>query len=800
MSNNWLVEDAAAQFVRHQQSIAVASGSNEANTRLRAIDTILFGVLRWDKLEVDAEQHIREAGFADYVFSSAGRRLLVLEAKREGVTFVLKPSNGFPGPIPLSLITSESPAAAKALRQACSYATELGIPFSAISNGAQWIITSSFVAGERLEDRLGFVFAGLSDISHNFRCFWECFSPIAIKNNLPLRSLSITRKTPAPSKLSTQIPGYLGTADPTRNSDARSNAIELLWYAVTDDDENDDFLDRCYIETESSTDQISVIRELLAQRRNVDDKYTVQDATSVKSVLKNVALPEKPVLILGRIGHGKTTFMRRLRKVAATSELSGYLQLDIDFLDRPDKADEVANFVYDTIEAQLAERFQIDISENRFSRSVLRNDLLRFRKSAAGVLASRSELSLEAAEASEIERWQQDRFTYLKKVMDHLRKSMHRSIAIFFDNLDKRMKEGVQEAAFLRASAIARDWAAVVFVPLRPDTYFRSVRLGGVLDSISPKVFTLSSPDHRLLLKKRFQYASAIATGASPIPSKYSSLGRDHAKELPDASLMYQHLANVIWEEKPISEMFGRISNGNVRQMLKHVLAVITSKRVKYDAAIQPDSELDALDVRLARTILLLGSHRYFQGDALFINLFDTTTSSKTEHFIRFVLLKYLCQFDTNAENQGFVSLNSIVNHLSGNGFLLQDAQDATKLMYERECIEAPTYGLPWDEAGGDFRVTPLGRYHIDHLVKTFEYYDAVVVDTPIISEDMRKKIKDVAGPIDRLSRAREFLRYLDNCASMLVGEAARASWGEVFAAAVNDITLLEAANQSAAS
>ena len=38
---------------------------NESETRLRAIDTILFDILRWNKNSVETEKYCRNEGYAD---------------------------------------------------------------------------------------------------------------------------------------------------------------------------------------------------------------------------------------------------------------------------------------------------------------------------------------------------------------------------------------------------------------------------------------------------------------------------------------------------------------------------------------------------------------------------------------------------------------------------------------------------------------------------------------------------------------------------------------------------------------
>ena len=98
--------------------------------------------------------------------------------------------------------------------------------------------------------------------------------------------------------------------------------------------------------------------------------------------LINKPAPEKPVVILGRIGHGKTTFLRYLRQEAAKSQLERYLQLDVDFIVRPGRVDEIREYIFAQLEEQLRDRYQIDITDDQFVRAALDGDLRRFRRTS----------------------------------------------------------------------------------------------------------------------------------------------------------------------------------------------------------------------------------------------------------------------------------------------------------------------------------------------------------------------------------------------------------------------------------
>ena len=73
-AHGWMAEDAFAALERNRLLLeTIGTANNEDTTRLRAIDTILFDVLRWDKALTETEKYVRAQGYADYVYGDPSR-------------------------------------------------------------------------------------------------------------------------------------------------------------------------------------------------------------------------------------------------------------------------------------------------------------------------------------------------------------------------------------------------------------------------------------------------------------------------------------------------------------------------------------------------------------------------------------------------------------------------------------------------------------------------------------------------------------------------------------------------------
>ncbi len=796
MKPGWLAEHAFAEFRRRRSQLESVVGQNEAATRLKVIDTVLFEILRWDKAVVETELHSRKIGYADYVFGVESSFSLVLEAKRQGTTFVISERVHSSRPLPFALLARESPGAADALRQACSYAVQFGAQYIAVSNGHQWILALTFVQGTPIESRSVIVFASIDQIADNFRDFWGAFSPLAIKTNRPTQDLLDSCFDLAPPKLSARINNYPQPASRNIFRNELSTIIEPMWAKATQDDSDIGFLKACYVKPLSETDDLDVAKMLLrrAQPREDAEEVTVAAAArNVSSLIYDTArAAHKPVALLGRVGFGKSIFLHYLRNIYAAEELSKYIQIVINFVDRPDTPDDVPGFIYSEIDRQLLELHSIDVRSDALARSVLNFELERFRSSTRAKLYADDAEKLANAEVVFLEGLQQDRHSYYGNVFRHLIKGQKRCVAVFFDNLD-RQSDSIQESAFLRASAIARDWLAVVFICLRPGTFQRS-RSAGVLDTVAPQVLTIAPPPTSVMLKRRFEYAQKVAETAEDF-SAHSGAEEQSPLDYKAARDFFQVCAQSFGRNQSLGEIFTCVSNGNVRAILHYVRDVMRSGHLDTEKILEKVEATRKYDIAAHEALraLLYGDYKHFcPSSSPFINLFDIQHSEPREHFTRLLALEFFGQHVTAGGSSGYCQVEDAQAYLYSLGYSGSHVQWTLRILYEGKCLEGTTYDALFDESGEELRITALGRYHCNDLVGTFVYVDAISVDTPIIDERRRREIKDVSEIGDRILRARSMLGYLEKCANSLGQANARRAWERVYLSVDEELVTIQ--------
>ena len=177
--------------VRHLIEESKTRDRNEANTRHQIIDFILHDYLNWPRNRVSHEDYVND-GYTDYILKrSNGDPLLIIEAKKEGISFELPiphNKNETYGYVSLNkLITDVS--VSKAIRQVKNYCYDLGAEFACVTNGHEWVFFKTFEKGKKWETLQAFVIRGLCFFETSYTKAQNSLSFIATTENAALSEL-----------------------------------------------------------------------------------------------------------------------------------------------------------------------------------------------------------------------------------------------------------------------------------------------------------------------------------------------------------------------------------------------------------------------------------------------------------------------------------------------------------------------------------------------------------------------------------------------------------------------------------
>ena len=136
----------------------------------------------------------------------------------------------------------------------------------------------------------------------------------------------------------------------------------------------------------------------------------------------------------------------------------------------------------------------------------------------------------------------------------------------------------------------------------------------------------------------------------------------------------------------------------------------------------------------------------------------------------------------------GYCPLTDVVRYLCQLGYSEEHARYTIRFLFEAKCCESRDPIEEWAESIREIRGTDKGKYHVTVLANTFQYMDAISVDTPILNDAARAGILDVQAIRDRLLRCRTFVDYLNASVTSVPDSRAQQLWGEAHAAVAQEI------------
>lgn len=766
------------RYAKLYKDVADKRDLNEAQTRLEIIDTILFECLGWSKHKnVNVEEHT-DTGYADYVVRTS-RDVMVIEAKRQSIHFNM-PISKKPTIASIISLTKGNEDLNRAIRQALGYAQSKGLPIAVVTNGSQYV---AFIAsrndGQAPLDGQALAFTSLEQVKDYYVDFWNYFSKEGMLNGNLQRTLLKGAAPQVPPKPSSFLADYPGVS--TRNG--LQNDLMLLSEMVLEDliheeDLEKRFLKHCYCDTGALSQYTVLARDIIRNRyEQVDDStgVNIQRISTKQGVSKEfleASVLRRPIILIGDVGVGKTTFIRNL--ILSDDGILGRndIALHVNLGENAILSADVKTGALSKIKDILLRSYKTDIYKDDFVRGVYHDELERLKD---GIYKSLSKDAFILKEVETLETLIKNDSEHIKRSIDYIETTSNPKIptkvVIFLDNADQRNSNDQQEI-FLVAHELATQTRAAVFVSIRPETFYLSYR-EGVLKAYHPKVFTIEPPRIDLVLQKRIEFALMIAKGdiAAPV------LGNQTVK-LSNLTTMLEVMLRTLKsdrrEQKRLMAVIDNISAGNVRSAVEMVKNFLSSAHTNTKKILDIENETPGeyyIPVHEFMRSLIYGDKRYFDpSTSLISNIFAITTQDPKEYFLNIALINELIHLGpSDVAKQGFVNTDIIYTHFQALGYLPEQIEHSIEHCLEEELVENPINSILKDSdlAANSLRVTTRGGVYVNMLTGTFVYMDAMLIDTPIINKALLEALNksyeyDDITIEQRLERVEAFIEYLN--------------------------------------
>ena len=755
---------------------------NEAQNRFQFIDRLMTECLGWERPNMTVEETDEAGGRSDYVLGKPAKA--VLEAKREAVYFESLPV-GKPSMVrKLGPMLAASKTFTQAVNQVLQYCVLKGAPIAIVCNGPQLAVFQALTPGFPPLEGECFFFNGFSSYSENFVLLWSLLSPEGITENRASRELAQYRNPRIPPKASEFIP------EPKRfryRNNFQENLRELSSLLLDDIEDNPQFKSafyrECYLPLEANNRHLLLSKNIIAARykrvggdgiapsamdevAKIDEKGKV--AIGDEAFIG--AAGSRPIVVIGDVGVGKTSFFENLYEKLDQSEKANTFFLHINLGIKANLSTDVKTFVLAELPAALRRRYGVDIDSEEFVNAIYYDELRRFDRSVKGASLKAIDPNAYAKERIEfLAGLVARKDSHLHAALAHLSRGRGKQIILIMDNADQRKFE-VQQEAFLIAQEFAATRNLVVFVALRPSTFYES-KLTGALSGYQHKILTISPPPADELIQRRLTFALRVAEGQIE-PAALSGI---RLRLGAIVSFLHATLRS-IRSNDAIRFFLSNITGGNMRAVVELITGFFGSPNVDSQKIVKIEEEQGNYRVPLHEFTkhALLGEYAYFnaQSSQVACNIFDVSAADPREHFLASLMISYLISNIGIRDNDGFISGDNLLGEMIKYGFVDDQVRHAMRRLAARRLIETPHAHyreLKVDEREYPeqfyYRATSTGIYHLRFWTGSFAFLDATSTDTPIFDQAVREEVCNLAPSFDikdRYRRASLFRDYLE--------------------------------------
>ena len=158
------------------------------------------------------------------------------------------------------------------------------------------------------------------------------------------------------------------------------------------------------------------------------------------------ALSKRPIVLIGDVGVGKTSFVKNLIYSSAFKEFNEAIYIYIDLGASATLSDNLQAFILNEIEEQLLNKYDTDITELKFIKGVYSRDIQRF---SSGIWGALRETNREKYEEKQLEMLAEKislKDEHIKNSITHISNQTKRQIIICLDNADQRDFDTQQRA------------------------------------------------------------------------------------------------------------------------------------------------------------------------------------------------------------------------------------------------------------------------------------------------------------------------------------------------------------------
>lgn len=741
--------------------VAGKGGASEADTRAKLIDRILVEVCGWPEYAIAREEHVH-SGFIDYSLTIQERRYVAVEAKKEGVAFTFPETSSRTLKLNGSLLTDKPVNAA--LMQVRTYCDDVGIRYAIATNGYAWILFRAIREDLPWREGHARIFPTFEYIENNFTDFWNTLSFGAIQRGSLDEEFGPSKRIPR--KLDRVVDRLFNAELPLQRNRLHVQLHPLIQTIFEDIAIQDpvEILQSCYVHAESlrivAKDLNAVIVDAIPpflRREGTEPlEQSSNDAgrfgTAVTEALRSRA--GQLYLVLGGIGSGKTTFIKRYQRTVGKPVLdSRALWFHLDFLEAPIDPTDVENFAWRGVLDQLRSRHHdLNLETRRNIKKAFADKI--------EVVAQTSRLFMLPAGGFDkelspfLQKWQEDTTDYVPRLLRITQSDRGLQVILFIDNVDQ-LSPAYQAQVFVLAERITRIVGSLTVLSLREESYY-AASVQKTLTAYTSRKFHIASPHFRRLIANRIRFAlDLLEHSKGPIDYVLRSGISIDRKAIADFLRIIE--TSIFEHNRNIARFIEALCFGNMRLALDMFTMFMTSGATDVDKMLSIYRRSGEYFVAFHEFVksIMLGERRYYRDRASAImNVFDCGSERNASHFTCLRIIRLLSgrRGEWNREGQGFVDIGELLSMSEDTFDNREDVLRSLNRLVSKQLVEVNTKSTESISGASHVRTTSAGWYYSKYLVKAFSYLDLVLQDTPLDDSEVESKLREHVHEVDNLS------------------------------------------------
>jgi hypothetical protein len=676
----------------------------------------------------------------------------------------------------------------EAVEQVRQYCDDAGIRYAVVTNGYGWIIFRAIREDLPWREGRARIFPTPQYIEDNFTEFWNLLALESIERGCLDDEFGPSTKVPR--KLHRVVDRLFNADLPLERNRLHAQLhplIQTIFQDIADQDPVE-ILQSCYVHaaslkivaTDLNTVIVDAIPKFLLQQGTEEIQQESTDAGSFGAAIAKApkSRPGQLYLILGGIGCGKTTFIKRYQRTVGREVLdSRGLWFHLDFLEAPVDPSGLEKFAWQGVLDQLRTRYLDRNLETRRNIKKAFEDKIAVAAQAAGLFRL-APGAFDKEISTYLQKWQEDAADYVPRLLQVAKSDRGFSTVLFLDNVDQ-LSPIYQAQVFVLAERMTRIVGSVTVLALREESYY-AASLQKTLTAYTSRKFHIASPRFRRLIANRIEFALKILEKFEG-PTDYvlrSGISIDR-KAIADFLRIIE--TSIFQQNRNIARFIEALCFGNMRQALEMFTMFMTSGATDVDKMLLIYRRDAAYYVAFHEFVksIMLGERRYYKDQAsAILNLFDCSSERNSSHFtsLRVIRALSLRRGEWNREGQGFVEIAQLIGIGEDIFDNRHDLLRSLNRLVAGQLVETNTKSTESIAGASHIRVTSAGWYYSSYLVRSFAYLDLVLQDTPLddprVEEALRGYVQEVDNLSDRedqkleriekrFTRVRIFLKYL---------------------------------------